>query len=68
MNTFYILVWGHLAKYRKPLYFPGAASGKEPPCQCRRHKRCRFDPWIRKIPWRRTQQLTLVSFPAEFYE
>ena len=21
--------------------------------QCRRHKRCRFDPWVRKIPWRR---------------
>ena len=29
--------------------FPGA-SGKEPTCQCRRHKRCRFDPWIRKTP------------------
>ena len=24
--------------------FPGAASGKEPVCQCRRHKRCGFDP------------------------
>ena len=33
--------------------FPGGASGKEFPCQCRRHKRCRFDPWIGKIPWRR---------------
>ena len=22
---------------------------KEPPCQCRRH---RFDPWVRKMPWR----------------
>ena len=33
--------------------FPGGASGKEPACQCRRHKRCRFDPWFRKIPWRR---------------
>ena len=25
-------------------------SGKEPACQCRRHKRLRFDPWVRKIP------------------
>ena len=25
--------------------FQGGASGKEPACQCRRHKRCRFDPW-----------------------
>ena len=32
--------------------FPGGASGKEPPCQSRRHNRCRFDPWVRKIPWR----------------
>ena len=32
--------------------FPGDASGKEPTCQCRRHKRYRFDPWVWKIPWR----------------
>ena len=32
------------------LGFPGGTSGKEPACQCRRHKRCRFDPWIGKIP------------------
>ena len=32
------------------LGFPGGTSGKEPACQCWRHKRCRFHPWIRKIP------------------
>ena len=26
---------------------------KKPTCQCRRHKRCGFDPWVRKIPWRK---------------
>ena len=26
---------------------------KESACQCRRDKRCRFDPWVGKIPWRR---------------
>ena len=30
--------------------FPGGASGKDPACQCRRCKRCGFDPWIGKIP------------------
>ena len=30
--------------------FPGDASGKEPSCQCRRHKRCGFDPWVGKSP------------------
>ena len=30
--------------------FQGDASGKEPTCQCRRYKRCRFNPWVGKIP------------------
>ena len=33
--------------------FPGGTSSKESTCQCRRCKRCRFDPWVRKIPWSR---------------
>ena len=28
----------------------GGASGKEPTCQCRRHKRRRFDSWVGRIP------------------
>ena len=32
-------------------------SGKEPACQCRRH---RFDPWVGKSPWRRKWKPTLV--------
>ena len=31
----------------------GVTSGKEPASQCRRLKRCRFSPWVGKIPWRR---------------
>ena len=45
--------------------FPGDASGKEPACQCRRCKRCGFDPWIRKIPRRRAWKLTPVFLPGE---
>ena len=30
--------------------------GKEPACQCRRHRRCGFDPWVWKITWRRKWQ------------
>ena len=33
--------------------FPGGTIDKEPACQCRRHQRDRFDPWVGKIPWRR---------------
>ena len=45
--------------------FPGGASGKEPACQSRRHMRGRFDPWVRKIPWRRAWQPTPVFLPGE---
>ena len=47
------------------LGFPGGASGKEPTCQHRRHKRHGFNPWIRKIPWRRAWQPTPVFLPEE---
>ena len=45
--------------------FPGGTSGKEPACQCRRHKRCGFDPWVGKIPWRRAWQPTPGFLPGE---
>ena len=41
--------------------------GKEPACQCRRHKRHRFDPWVREILWKRAQQFTSVFLPGEFH-
>ena len=48
--------------------FPGGASGKEPTCQCRRLKRCGFDPWVKKIPWRRAQKPTPVLLPGESHD
>ena len=45
--------------------FPGGTSGKEPTCQCRRYKSHGFDPWVRKIPWRRAGQSTPVFLPGE---
>ena len=43
----------------------GFLGGKEPVCQCRRHTRCGFNPWVRKIPWRRAWQPTPVFLPEE---
>ena len=48
-----------------PLGFPGDASGQEPAWQCRRHKRCKFHTWVRKIPGRKAWQPTLVFLPEE---
>ena len=52
-------------KIQEYMGFPGGTSGKEPTCQCRRCKRCEFDSWARKIPWRRAWQPTLVFLPGE---
>ena len=30
--------------------FPYGTNGKEATCQCKRHKRHRFDSWVKKIP------------------
>ena len=47
--------------------FPGGACGREPTCQYRRHKRCRFDLWVEKIPWRIAWQHTPVFLPGKSY-
>ena len=36
----------------QPLGLPRWFSGKESASQCRRPKRCLFNPWVGKIPWR----------------
>ena len=48
-------------------HFPGGTSGKEPTCQCRRHRRCEFNSWIGKIPWKRKWQPTPVFLPRKFH-
>ena len=45
--------------------FPGGASGKELACQYSRRKRCGFNPWVGKVPWRRAWQPTPVFLPGE---
>ena len=35
---------------------------KKPPAKCRR---CRFDPWVGKISWKRKWQPTSVFFPGK---
>ena len=46
--------------------FPGGVSHKELACQCRRHKRCGSNSWVRKIPYRRAWLPTPVFLPGEF--
>ena len=44
---------------------PGWYRGKESTRQCRRHERHEFDPWVKKIPWRRAWRPTAVFLPGE---
>ena len=44
---------------------PQGLSGKESPCQWRRHKKLRLNTWVGKIPWRRKWQPTPVFLPGE---
>ena len=37
---------------------------KNPPVNAG-HVRCRFDPWVGKIPWRKAWQLTPVFLPGK---
>ena len=47
--------------------FPGGSAGKEPACQCKRHKRLEFNPWAGKTPWRRALQPTPLFLPGKFH-
>ena len=40
-------------------------SRKESACQYRRCRRCGFNPWIGKMPWRREWQPTPVFLPGK---
>jgi len=46
------------------LGFPGDSDGKESAWQCRR---CRFNTWVGKIPWRQKGQPTAVFLPGKFH-
>ena len=55
--------WSHT--HNVELGMPGLLwlfRGKESACQCRR---CRFDFWVGKIPWRRKCQPTSVFLPGK---
>ena len=69
-----ILVWRHAKELSFDRYTQiykylhlWQRSGKESACQCRRHKRHGFDPWVGKILWRRKWQPALVFLPRKFH-
>ena len=43
------------------LGFPGGAL-KNPSANAGRHKRCEFDPWVSKIPWREGTHSSILAW------
>ena len=54
-----------LPKVTQLLGFPGGSVVKNPPANKRRRRRRSFDPQVRRIPWRRKWQTTLVFLPGK---
>ena len=55
----------HLLDPKKLNGLPWRLSGKESACQCRR---CRFNPSVGEIPWRREWQPTPLFLPGKSHE
>ena len=45
--------------------FPGDTVVKNPPANTGDHQRLRFDPWVRKFPWRRKWQSAPGFLPGK---
>ena len=54
------LVTGPLQKKFPDPYWASPMAQWVKESACRRHRRCGFDPWVGKIPWRRKWQPTSV--------
>ena len=54
-------------KYYVSDVLPRWLKGKESTCQCGRHKRCKFDPCVRKIHWSRKRKPTPVFLPGKLH-
>ena len=57
----------HCRKHKNQLNRKDGTSDKESVCQYRRHTRHGFDPWVRRIPWRRKWQLVPVFLPGKYH-
>ena len=53
------------AQTKRDLELPRWFSGKESASQCRSHRRHWLNPGVRRVPWRREWQPTLVFLPGE---
>ena len=56
--------WGH-KELDTTEFYTFTVLVRNPACQCRRYRRHGFDPWVRKIPWRRKWLPTPKFWPGK---
>ena len=64
-QTKYLVLQSSLLWSGEGTPFASGTNGEELACQCRRHKRCRFGPWVGEILSGRKWQPTPVFLPGE---
>ena len=60
------VVTARIYNYLLPPWASQVVSGEESACQCRRLKRCGFNPWVGKIPCCRKWQPASVFLHGKF--
>ena len=63
--VFPYMEYSAIKMYEVLIQLPCWLIGERIHLQCRRHRRCKFDPWIWKIPWSWKWQSTPVFLPGE---
>ena len=68
-DQFIVLLHSHLFIYITLSWVASQVvlAVKNSPANAGRHKRCRFNPWVGKIPWRRKRQPIPVFLPGKFH-
>ena len=60
----FLMLWATELAFTKFLLYEGLSQFT---CQCWSCKRCRFDPWVGKIPWSRKCRPIPVFLPGKFH-
>ena len=60
-----VCIWPIYHHFQSPI--PRGLTDRESVCQCRRGRRHRFHPWVRKILWSRKWHPTPIFLPRKFH-
>ena len=65
IERYWDVLWRCLHESIFFFWLPRQLSDKETTCQCNEPQKCRLDPWVGKMPWRRKWQPSPVFLPGK---